>query len=187
MSAERFFESFHIAELGRKLWEAHGLYWFPVPREHAEGSITRPLVSRIRSKIKQRGFDRLASHSAITFSGYGEDPREIHQIPEIRAFWKKLDSELEELPALLTVMALANYNGPVQHLVLLGDIERIIDHPEARRHDIMVTNADILRRQAISRIMRAGAKYQLNPDHVQALVAHFVISTDFPQPKDGTT
>lgn len=182
---ERPNESFESMARSQRVWESLGIYFFPIPKEHTEGLITRPLLSRIKSKIRQRGFERLAAHTAITFSGYADDPREIHQVPEVRAFWRKLDRELEELPALLTVMPEANYNGPVQHLSLLGEIDRIVDHPAQRRHDVHILNADTLIKDAVARIMRSGMKYQLHPDHIAHLVHFFIVNTEFPQPKDG--
>jgi|GEM_PF-3028697 len=183
---ERAFESFHFQELSRAAWENLGVYWFPIPREHAEGLITRPLLSKIRDKLRRVDFDRMASSTVITFSGYGDDSREIHQIREIRSFWRKLDSELDELPALLSVQPLANYNGPVQHLTLEGEIDQIIDHPEQRGQDVHLLNGGQLIKQSLRRIIRVGEKHRLAPEHTAALVYYFLSHTEFPQPKDGT-
>src|SRR5947209_4927876 len=95
----RGFESFeHLARVQQEL-EFAGYYFHPVERELVEGLITDPLLHRIRSQIKRRGFEKVAGKMAVTFSGYIYDEREIWQIPEIRAYWRKLDNQLPELPA----------------------------------------------------------------------------------------
>src|SRR5947208_2405387 len=50
--------------------EKEGFYYYPVEREHAEALVTEPLVHRIRTKMKKRGFERVAGRVAVSFSGY---------------------------------------------------------------------------------------------------------------------
>src|SRR5690349_3968349 len=82
--------------------ERRGYFFHPVEKEHTEGLITDPLLARIRTSIRKRGFEKVAGRTAITFSGYASDPREVFEIPEVRSYWQKLDSQFPELPALLT-------------------------------------------------------------------------------------
>jgi hypothetical protein len=103
-------ESFNAMSQAQRELARHGWSFFPIPREHAAGNVTAPLVSRLRTQIKRRGFAYLARRSLITFSGFADDPRELHQIPEVKAYWRRLDRELPELPALLGVIELARYN-----------------------------------------------------------------------------
>src|SRR5437870_776651 len=106
------FESFdHLRTVQEEL-ERRGYFFYPVERELTEGSITGPLLNRLRTQIKKRGFEKVASHVAISFTGYADDPREIWQIPEVRSYWGQLDAELPELPALLTHLPQLNFNGP---------------------------------------------------------------------------
>src|SRR5262245_4894327 len=108
----REFETFADIQLIQREFEKHGRYFYPVEREHTEALLTEPLVYRLRNRIKKLTFARLAGNVAITFSGFAEDPREVFAIPEIRAYWSKLDRKLPELPALLTHLPLLGYNGP---------------------------------------------------------------------------
>src|SRR5713101_9666020 len=86
--------------------EKEGFYFYPLERELVEARVTEPLVHRIRTRVKKRGFDRVAGKVAISFSGYANDEREVFAIPEVSAYWKKLDRELPELPALLAYLPL---------------------------------------------------------------------------------
>ena len=111
-------------------FERHGYFFFPVEREHTEGLITDPLAQRLHSRVKRRGFSKVAGRVIVTFSGYDDDPREIFDIPEIGAYFRKLDSELGELPALLAYLPGAGFNGPGQYLMLLGKVDETVHRPE---------------------------------------------------------
>src|SRR4051794_32439648 len=95
-------ESFWIMQAVQQDLERKGYFFHPVEKEHAEGLVTEPLLAKIHTSIRKRGFEKVASKTAITFSGYAQDFREIFEIPEVRSYWRKLDQELPELPALLT-------------------------------------------------------------------------------------
>jgi len=49
--------------------EQRGFFIHPVPKEHTEGLVVGPLLQRLRTQIKKRGFGNVAGHVAITFSG----------------------------------------------------------------------------------------------------------------------
>jgi hypothetical protein len=167
-------------ETARHELAKHGWYLFPIPKEHTEGGVTDPLLARLRSQIKKRGFEKLAGHSLLTFSGYGPDSREIHQIPEVRAYWRKLDRELPELPALLGVIEVARYNGPVMHLSLIGEIDEIVDHPEFERQDLLIIGAERIIANAVERIYSAGKKYHLHSSSTYKIIADFMAYSTFP-------
>src|SRR5690349_12290711 len=75
-------EGFATLALAQHEFERHGYYLFPIPREHAEGLVTAPVVQRLHTTIKKRGFANVASHVVVTFSGYRNDEREVYAIPE---------------------------------------------------------------------------------------------------------
>src|SRR5438105_3561915 len=106
----REYEGFHDFRLIQQEFEKQGHYFYPVEKELTEGLVTEPLVHRIRTQIKKRGFGNVAGRVAITFSGYKDDEREVWAIPEVRAYWRKLDRELPELPALLAFLPLLGIN-----------------------------------------------------------------------------
>src|SRR5262249_13063365 len=151
-----------------------GHYFYPVEKELAEGLVTEPLVHRIRTQIKKRGFGNVAGKVTITFSGYADDEREIFAIPEVRAYWRKLDRELPELPALLAYVPLLGHNGPAHHLMLLGTIDAATHRPEIAGYDVHVADAEPIVRDAIARIHRAGSRYHLSPEGADALIRRFV-------------
>ena len=86
--------------------------------------ITEPLVQRLRTRIKTRGFAHMAGRVMITFSGYSRDAREIFAIPEVRASWQKLDTQLPELPAVVAFAPQLGFDGPGTHLMLTGTMSR---------------------------------------------------------------
>src|SRR4051812_39676723 len=122
-----FDERFATLQLAQEAFERRGFFFHPIPKEHTEGLVTGPVLHRLRTQIKKRSFAHVAGHVAITFSGFARDEREIFAIPEVRAYWRQLDSELPELPALLAVLPELGYNGPVHHLTLLGTIDTMVD------------------------------------------------------------
>lgn len=154
--------------------ERLGYYFYPVEKEHTEGFITDPLIHRIRTQIKKRGFEKVAGKVAITFSGYRYDPREIFAIPEIRAYWRRLDRELPELPALLTYLPQLGFNGPGQHLMLLGRIDQVLLRPAIAVYDVSVVGAEGIIADATRRILQAGTRYRLKPNLVTTLVGQFL-------------
>jgi hypothetical protein len=115
-------ESFWVMQAVQEDLERRGYFFHPVEKEHTEGLVTDPLLARLRTSIRKRGFEKVASRTAITFSGYANDPREIFEIPEVRSYWQQLDQQLPALPALLTHLPDLPYNGPGMHLMLLARI-----------------------------------------------------------------
>ncbi|MDP2736105.1 MAG: hypothetical protein Q8P12_07980 [bacterium] len=99
-----FDESFTSIQETQERLAQRGYLFCAVPKEHTEGLITQPLVQRIRTQIKKRGFANVAGRLLLAFSGFAQDPREVFQIPQIRAYYRKLDQELPELPALVAVV-----------------------------------------------------------------------------------
>src|SRR5207302_7803134 len=117
-------------------------FLYPVAKEHVEGLVTSPLLHRIRSQVKKRGFGNVATKVAITFSGYAHDPREVYEVPEARAYWRALDTELPELPALLAILYDFGYNGPGIHLTMLGEVDHVLHRPTQGGYDVHVVNGD---------------------------------------------
>ena len=174
---ERFsrspYEGFdHLRQVQQELLK-RGYYFFPVEREHVEGLVTDPLLARLRRTIKQRGFRKLAAHTAISFSGYASDPREIFEIPAIRAYYRQLDQALPELPALLTLLAPFRYNGPAIHLELLGTVNQVVERPELGGYHLRVDEAPAIIAAAQRRIQAAGHKYHLQPAAIRRLSEQF--------------
>jgi hypothetical protein len=151
-----------------------GFAYFPIEKEHTEGLVTGPLLHRVRTQIKKRGFSNVASRAIFTFSGYAADPREIYAISEVRAYWQRLDAELPELPALLAYLPELRFNGPGQHLLLLGRIDTVLSRPTVGMYDVHVTDAPRLLDDATRRIRQAGRKYHLDQTTVANLVSHFL-------------
>lgn len=165
---------FEVMQAVQQTLLSKGYHFFPVEREHTEGLLTQPLLSRLRTQIKKRGFPKLAGRSVVTFSGYDQDSREIHQVPEIRGFFQKLDSELPELPALLAYLPEMAFNGPGIYLMMLGEIGETIPYPELGGYDIQVLGAPRIMEQALHRIRQACARYSLTPTQRNNLVARFM-------------
>lgn len=168
-----FDESFRAMRFVQQELERMGHFFYPVPREHTEGGITDPLLHRVRTQIRKRGFATLAGRVSITFSGYAQDEREIFAVPEIRSFYQRLDAQLPELPALLAYVPQLGFNGPANHLLLLGTIERAIAHPELGGYHVAVADADRLRADALRRIRQAGQTYHLSPTLTNRLTDQF--------------
>jgi hypothetical protein len=160
-----------------------GYYLYPVEKEHTEGLITEPLVQRIRTRIKTRGFAHVAGRVVITFSGYARDAREIFAIPEVRASWQKLDTQLPELPAVVAFAPELGFNGPGTHLMLTGTIDQIVNHPELGAYDLQVPDAESIIAAALVRIQQAGRKYKLRPPLIQHLVEHFIRGATYHLPR----
>ncbi len=151
-----------------------GWYLFDVPKEHTEGLVTQPLVQRIRTQIKKRGFEKLAGRSLITFNGYADDPREVFLIPEIRGYWRRLDAELPELPALLGMLPQLRYNGPGLYLTHLGEVDLMLPSADPLVYDVHVVGGEKLIAQALHRISQAARKYHLNPALTERLIRQFL-------------
>jgi hypothetical protein len=153
--------------------ERRGYFFHPVEKEHTEGLVTDPLLARIRTSIRKRSFEKVASRTAITFSGYAQDPREIFEIPEVRSYWQELDAQLPELPALLTHIPQLRYNGPGMHLELMGEVDLALPDPRIGGYHLHVVNGQAIIDEAVRRIRQAGTKYHLQPQIVTNLCAHF--------------
>jgi len=151
-----------------------GYTFLPIPKEHTEALVTDPLLHRIHTQVKKRGFANVAGKAIVTFSGYGRDPREISAIPEIRGFWQHLDTQLPELPALLAYLPTLRFNGPGIHLMLLGEIDAVQERPAEGMYDVHVVDAPHLITDATRRIRQAGQKYHLDQSAVTRLLGHFL-------------
>jgi hypothetical protein len=162
----------HLSLVQRDLLKS-GCHFFPVEREHVEGLVTDPLLTRLRRTIKHRGFRNVAARTAISFSGYAYDPREIFAIPEIRSYYAKLDEQLPELPALLTVLPVMRYNGPAIHVELLGTVSEVVQRPELDGYDLRVAEAPVIIAAAKRRIEAAGCKYHVPPAEARRLAEQF--------------
>jgi hypothetical protein len=159
--------------------ERRGYYFLPVEREHTEGPVTGPLVHRLKTHIKKRGFARVAGRALITFSGYEDDPREVYEIPEIRAYYHQLDIDLPELPALLAYLPDLGFNGPGMYLMLLGEVDQAIHRPERGGYDVHVVNAEPLIQQALARIQQASTRYHLGHNDRERLQAAFLAGATY--------
>jgi hypothetical protein len=179
-------ESFWVMQAVHEGLERRGYFFHPVEKEHTEGLITNPLLARLRTSIRKRGFEKVASRTAITFSGYANDPREIFEIPEVRSYWQQLDAQLPELPALLTHLPELRYNGPGMHLMLVGDVDLAVPDVRIGGYHVHVVNGPTLIEESVRRIRQAGAKYHLQPQVVTNLCARFTQAAtaelDPPQP-----
>lgn len=171
--SSRGYEDFrHLSRVQREL-ERAGYFFHPVEKEHAEALTTTPLLQKIRSQIKRRGFEKVAGRVAITFSGYANDQREIWQVPEVRAYWRQLDRQLPELPALLTLLPPFGFNGPGQHLLLLGDVDAMIHQPVQGGYDVHVQGAEPILADATRRIHQTAVKYHLPHNTTVRLLEQF--------------
>ncbi len=151
-----------------------GYSFLPVPREHTEGAITEPLLHRVHTQVTKRGFRNLAGKLVVTFSGYARDPREVYAIPEIRAYWKRLDAQLPELPALVALLPELRFNGPGLHLLLLGQVDAVQERRAEGMYDAHVVDAPRLITDATRRIQQAGRKYHLDQAAVTLLTRDFL-------------
>jgi len=150
-----------------------GYLFYPVSKEHAEALVTSPVLHRIHTHVKKRGFDRVTRKLILTFSGYAHDPREVFAIPEVRAYWQQLDAQVPELPALLAFLPDSGFNGPGLHQMLLGAIDAVVHHPAIGGYDVHVADAPQLIADATQRIRQAGRKYHLNELAVANLIDQF--------------
>jgi len=53
-------ESFASLHLVQERLARRGYLFQPIPREHTEGTVTTPLIHRVRGQIKRRGFEKVA-------------------------------------------------------------------------------------------------------------------------------
>src|SRR5581483_7337336 len=97
-----------------------------------------------------------------------------YEIPEARAFWRALDSQLPEWPALLAILPEVRYNGPSMQLTMLGAIDVAVHRPEIAGYDLHVLGAEAIIEDALRRIRQAGQKHRLPATTVRNLEAHFV-------------
>jgi hypothetical protein len=169
-----FAERFADLALVQEALERRGYFFHPVPKEHVEGLVTHPVLHRLRTAIRKRGFAKVAAHVALTFSGYSRDPREVYEIPEARAYWRALDTQLAEWPALLAILPEFRYDGPGMQLTMLGTIDLAIERPEIAGYDVHVVGAEAIIADALRRIRQAGQKYHLTDTAVRNLEAHFL-------------
>jgi hypothetical protein len=184
MSERPNYESFNDLRLAQQELERLGYFLHPIPKEHTEGAITNPLAHRLRTQIKRRGLEKLAGRTIITFSGFAEDPREVIVIPEIRAYWRQLDAQVPELPALVAYLPEWGFNGPGLHLMLLGRIDEAVARPALGGYDVLVAEADAVVADALRRIHQASATHRLRAITTQRLIANFVAGATyrFPRP-----
>lgn len=170
-----FDESFNSIRETQEQLAQRGYFLCTVPKEHSEGLVTQPLMQRIRTRIKKRGFANAANRLLLTFSGFARDRREVCQISEIRSYYRKLDQELPEFPALPAVIEELAYNGPGLYLSCLGipDERMIPPNPHYfQRYDLFVEGADLVSR-SLDRIREAGRKYHLSAQATERIVSNF--------------
>jgi hypothetical protein len=167
-------ESFATLHTVQEGLEQLGYYFYPVAKEHTEAGITDPLVHRIRTQVKKRGFEKLAGKVAVAFSGYAHDEREIFAVLEVRAYWRKLDRELPELPALLAYLPQIGFNGPGIHLMMVGTVEEAVHHPEIGGYDVSITGAPTIVDDAVRRIRQASVTHRLRLRTTQHLIDQFL-------------
>ena len=167
-------ESFATLRAVQESLEQIGYYFYPVAKEHTEAGVTDPLVHRIRTQVKKRGFEKLAGKVAVAFSGYAHDEREIFAIPEIRVYWRKLDRDLPELPALVAYLPELGFNGPGIHLMMVGTVDEAIHRPELGGYDVSVVDAPAVLDDALRRIQQASATYRLRQRTTTQLIAQFL-------------
>jgi Single-strand binding protein family len=170
----RFFdERFGTLRVVQEALERRGYFLHPVAKEHTEGLVTGPLVHRLRTHINKRGFGNVADRVAITFSGYSQDEREVYDIPEVRAYWRALDAQPPELPALLAIIPKLRYNGPGMQLMLVGAIDAVRHRPSAGMYDVHAVEGPRLTADAVTRIRAAGLKCHLTAAASENLIEHF--------------
>jgi len=179
MSPERgpggpFDESFATLRLVQHEFERLGYFFYPIAKEHLEAGVTDPLINRFKTQIKKRGMAHVAGRVTVTFSGYAEDEREIFAIPEIRAYWRQLNAEVPELPALVAYLPEFGFNGPGNHLVLLGEIEAATPHPDLGGYHVSIADAQGLVENALTRIRDVGVAYRLRPTTTRQLIDQFI-------------
>jgi hypothetical protein len=121
----------------------------------------------------------VAGSVVLTCSGYAHDPRELFAISEVRAYWRQLDTELPELPALLACIPDLGFDGSAMHLMLLGKIDGVRRRPAVGGYEVQVGDAPWLIADATQRIRQAGRKYHLNQMTVQNLIDRFVQGARF--------
>jgi hypothetical protein len=167
------YERFAALRLTQEALARRGYYLYTVERELTEGLITGPLVHRLQQDVKKRGLRKLGGRALITFSGYAHDPREVFAIPEVRAFWRELDRQVPELPALLAVLPELWFNGPALHLMLVGTVDAVRAQPARGGFDVHVADADAVIAAAVRRIRAAGSRYHLRQTAVSKMAEHF--------------
>ena len=171
---EEFFdERFATLRAAQEGLARRGYLLYPVEREHTEALVTGPLLHKIRTQVKKRGFSNVAGRVAVSFSGYARDEREVFAIPEVRAYWQQLDRELPELPALLTMLPEFGFNGPGMHMLLLGEINTVLHRPEIGGYDVWVADAPRIFANALMRIRQAGRTHHLSQAAMEDLVERF--------------
>jgi hypothetical protein len=170
---------FEILRIVQSELERRGYYYLAVEQEHIEGLVTAPIAARLRGQIKRRGFQKVAGRMLLTFSGYDRDPREIQEVPAIRAYFQQLDAEVTELPALLAFLPEMGFNGPGIYLMMVGEIGETIHHPEQLGYDVQVLGAQRIIDQALHRIRQAATTYQLRHNDRLRLEQTFLSGTRF--------
>jgi hypothetical protein len=170
---------FEILRVVQSELERRGYYYLAVEQEHIEGLVTAPIAARLRGQIKRRGFQKVAGHMILTFSGYDRDPREIQEVPEIRAYFEQLDAEVTELPALLAFLPEMGFNGPGIYLMILGEISETIHHPEQFGYDVQVLGAQRIIDRALHRIRQTATTYKLRHNDRIRLEQTFLTGTRF--------
>lgn len=97
-----------------------------IPRSEIEASDTTATIEKLRSLSNSR--ENVHAHAQnvfVTFSGYDDDPRELHEIRDVHLFFKKISMEWPYWAHFI-------YPEPdlVRILVLLSmDAERVFDTP----------------------------------------------------------
>jgi hypothetical protein len=172
-------ESFATLHAVQEGLARRGFLFCPIPLEHTEALVTGPLIHRIRTQIRKRGFTNVATRVVLTFSGFATDEREVFAIPEIRAYYRALDAQLPELPALPAFLPQLKFNGPGLHLLLLGHVDTMLPDFDKEAYDVKVNDAPRLVDDALQRIRRAGQTYHLPQETVTKISDHFLRGVRF--------
>ena len=158
----------------KRVLEGWGLHYFPVPRSDTEAGVTQALTTKIRSRIKSRGFKKVAARVVIDFSGYSEGYREVHLVPEIKMFWRKLDLELSDLPSLVATLPNGYYNGPAMYLSLMGEVDEAATAANDGTPAIHLLDVEQLLEDSVAKIRKSCVRYKLQPAVADSLVRNFM-------------
>ncbi len=162
---------FGISPTGRRTWVQTRLYI------HApEDSLHEVPIGQAQAQYYPAD-ELLAIWELFTEERYRphDDPREIWQIPEVRAYWQRLDRSYDELPALLTYLPEFGFNGPGQHLMLVGEIDEVVHRPERFGYDVHVKDAEALLAAAAASAWTG--RRQVSPATPHRPAAHRPVST----------
>jgi hypothetical protein len=88
------------------------------------------------------------------------------------------------LPVLLTILPRFAFNGPGQHLLLMGEPDAIIQRPIQGGYDVHVPDAEPIVRDAERRIQQAAATYHLSHNTTVRLLEQFQAGATYRFPQE---